>query len=113
MPRKANFSGTRTKHSSKKPKLTEEATEEEGGDTFAPSKLSFEQTDDWEEVQQEVAAVVEALVVSVRATVLQENRNYLAGLDLHMRAITAMKEYNAVSFAVRELLGELQACNCN
>ena len=62
-------------------------------------------TADWEEVQQEVAAVVEALVVSVRATVLQENRNYLAGLDLLMRAITAMKKYNAVSFAVRELSG--------
>ena len=111
MPRKKSFSGSRTKHVKKKQKSAGEAEEEQGEDTVPPCELDFSKVDE-EDVQQEVAAVVRAMVDTLAAKQVRQVRaDYSFGLRLEAARIAA-ERYNAISYATRALPVQLQADAC-
>ena len=111
MPRKKRFTGTRTKHLSKKRKAADEAGEEKAEDTAPPCELDFSQIDK-EDVQEEVAAVVQAMVDTLAAEQVRQVRADWSFMQRREAARISVAQYNAISYATRALPTQLQADAC-
>ena len=108
---RTSFSGTRTKHLSKKRKAADEAGEEKAEDTAPPCELDFSQIDK-EDVQEEVAAVVQAMVDTLAAEQVRQVRADWSFMQRREAARISVAQYNAISYATRALPAQLQADAC-